>query len=62
MNRENLSRQSVIDQAIVMFEQGEIPKAMRLLESNAIPGEVVDRVLYHPDLRRHYINDYLTGF
>ena len=62
MDRENVPLQSAIDQAIVMFDHGEIAQALVLLESNKIPDDVVKRVLYHPDLRRQYINDFLTGF
>jgi len=62
MNRENSKKQSAIDQGIVMFDRGEIEEALAFLASNDIPADVVQRVLYNPDRRRQYINDYLTGF
>ena len=62
MNRENSKKQSAIDQGIVMFDRGEIEAALAFLESNNIPGDVIQRVLYNPDRRRQYINDYLSGF
>jgi len=62
MNRENSKKQSAIDQGIVMFDRGEIENALAFLESNDIPGDVIQRVLYNPDRRRQYINDYLSGF
>ena len=62
MNRENSKKQSAIDQGIVMFDRGEIEEALAFLESNNIPGDVIQRVLYNPDRRRQYINDYLTGY
>ena len=62
MERINEAKQSDIDQSIVMFDHGEISEALALLTSNGIPDSVIQRVLYHPEARRQYINDYLTGF
>ena len=38
------------------------PKTLALLKSNGIPDAVISGCCYHPEARRRYINDYLTGF
>jgi hypothetical protein len=62
MDRKNSATQAAIDEGIVMFDRGRIPEALAFLAANSVPGDVVRRVLYYPERRRQYINDFLTGY
>lgn len=62
MERENNILDSIVDQAILLYEQGEVAAAYRLMNENQISVMTAHRVFKYPEKRRQYINDYLNGF
>lgn len=62
MDRTDHATQAVIDQCIVLNEQGRTEEAQARLAAHRIAGETTRRVLRDPARRRRYINDYLSGF
>ncbi|WP_269533907.1 hypothetical protein [Chitinimonas sp. BJYL2] len=53
--------QSIVDQGIVMFDQGSTREALQYFRHHQMPDELVSRVVRNPDERRRYINDFVTG-
>lgn len=54
--REDNTKREVVDKAILLFDAGEKQEAIRILEEAKVSDATIDRVLFHPDLRRRYIN------
>lgn len=51
-----------VDEAIIMYEAGDVELAMRLLSELGFKAQDVHRILKNPDKRRKYINDMVTGY
>jgi hypothetical protein len=61
MARQDTTLQAVVDDSIVQYEAGRIAEAQARLRQYQLPEDLIHRVLYRPDHRRSYINDFLTG-
>ena len=51
-----------VDEAIIMYESGDMITAMKLLSELGFKAQDVHRILKNPDKRRKYINDMVSGY
>ena len=56
------SLSDAVDEAIFMYETGDIEDAMRLLSALGFRAADVHRILKNPAQRRQYINDMVSGY
>jgi hypothetical protein len=64
MNTERIATtvSAAVDEAILMYENGEVESAMRTLTLLGFKALDVHRILKDPINRRNYINDMVTGY
>lgn len=53
---------SKVDDAILIYERGEIAEAMKMLSELGFSAIDVHRILLQPTQRRQYINNMITGY
>jgi hypothetical protein len=51
-----------VDEAILMYEEGQVELVVRTLSHLGFKAFDVHRILKNPDQRRKYINDMITGY
>ena len=56
----NLAAQ--VDEALMIYEAGNISEAMKILSSLGFKASDVHRILLEPSHRRQYINDMIVGY
>lgn len=69
--KENMAEQTTrqyskiaarVDEAILIYESGEISEAMKMLSELGFSAIDVHRILLQPTQRRQYINNMITGY
>lgn len=53
---------SSVDSAIVIYESGDHETALLMLRNIGFRASDIHRLINHPDQRRQYINNIISGF
>ena len=53
---------SAVDEAIIMYEIGEVSTAVLLLSKLGFGPFEINRIFKDPEQRRKYINDVISGY
>ncbi len=61
LRTDHLTAQKV-EVALVFQQMLSTPEAQAYLEHNGVPPEVIDRVLFHPEMRRDYATSQCGAF
>lgn len=59
---DNITSQALVDMAIRYYEEGNHRDAYQMLDDLGFNKEDQRRLLCHPESRKSYINDFVTGF